>query len=299
MVGRRRNLFILLFVVGMTIASVLVILSQPTKLGLDLRGGTSLVYQGQPTPQQPEVGPEEIDRAIEIIRQRVDTLGVAEPEIQRVGNDQVDVALPDVTDIERAVSVIGTTAQMQFYDWEPNVVFKPGEEKPPAPGTVEQQSFNRQFDAVKLASRQKPECFKGRCTANGPTYYRFDRDTLELLTEPSQKRSDLFLDFPREKQPKDSVVIAVPRGTIVVEDPPDDDPATETDESAGPSEFFVMRDRPELSGTDITNPEQNFEPTTNQPNVTFDFTDEGRESFEEVTARIAQRAAGEAPPGVT
>src|SRR5918995_1425981 len=168
MVGRRRNLFILLFVVGMTIASVLVILSQPTKLGLDLRGGTSLVYQGQPTPQQPEVGPEEIDRAIEIIRQRVDTL---------------DVAVPDVTDIERAVSVIGTTAQMQFYDWEPNVVFKPGEEKSTDPGTVEQQSFNRQFDAVKLASRQKPECFKGRCTANGPTYYLFDRDTLELLTE--------------------------------------------------------------------------------------------------------------------
>ena len=69
MVGRRRNLFILLFVVGLTIASVVVILSQPTKLGLDLRGGTSLVYEGQPTPQA-EVDSESIDRAIEIIRQR-------------------------------------------------------------------------------------------------------------------------------------------------------------------------------------------------------------------------------------
>ena len=53
MTGRRRNLFVLLFVVGLTVASIVVILSQPTKLGLDLRGGTSLVYPGQPTPQQP------------------------------------------------------------------------------------------------------------------------------------------------------------------------------------------------------------------------------------------------------
>ena len=294
MTGRRRNLFVLLFVVGMTLASILVILTQPTKLGLDLRGGTSLVYQGQPTAQVPDPGPEEIDRAIEIIRQRVDTLGVAEPEINRVGNDQIDVGLPDVQDIDRAVEVIGTTAQMQFYDWEPNVISP----DPNDPNATE-QGFNRLFDAVRFASKRKPECFRDLCTTTGPTYYLFDRDSLELLTEPSQDRSDLFLDFPRERQPKDSVVLEVPQGTRVVEEPPQDDPATDQDESTGPPEHFVLRDRPELSGTDITNPEQNSDPTTNQPNVTFEFTDEGRESFEEITSRIAQRAAGEAPPGVT
>jgi SecD/SecF fusion protein len=292
--GRRRNLFVLLFVVGLTVASIVVILSQPTKLGLDLRGGTSLVYQGQPTPQQPQVDAEAIDRAIEIIRQRVDTLGVAEPEINRVGTDQIDVGLPDIQDIDRAVEVIGTTAQMHFYDWEPNVI----PQDPNDPNATE-QGFNREFDAVKFASKQKPECFRNLCTTNGPTYYLFDRDSLELLTEPSQEKSDLFLDFPRERQPKNSVVVAVPQGTRVVEEPPQDDPATEQDESTGPPEYFVIRDRPELSGTDITSPEQNSDPTTNQPNVTFDFTDEGRESFERITSRIAQRAAGEAPPGVT
>jgi SecD/SecF fusion protein len=49
-IGARRNLFVLLFVIGLTVASVVVILSQPTRLGLDLKGGTSLVYEGQPTP---------------------------------------------------------------------------------------------------------------------------------------------------------------------------------------------------------------------------------------------------------
>src|SRR5919109_946812 len=110
MMSRRRNLFILLFVVGLTLAAIVVVLSKPTKLGLDLRGGTSLVYQGEPTPQQLEVGPEEIDRAIEIIRQRVDTLGVSEPEINRVGSNQIEVSLPGEKDIKRAIDVIGTTA---------------------------------------------------------------------------------------------------------------------------------------------------------------------------------------------
>jgi SecD/SecF fusion protein len=295
MIGRRRNLFILLFVVGLTIASVLVILSQPTKQGLDLRGGTSLVYEGQPTPQQ-EVTPEAIDRAIEIIRQRVDNLGVSEPEIQRVGNTQIDVALPDITDIRRATEVIGSTAQMHFYDWEPNVIA----ENPNDPNSTD-QGFGRLFDAVRFASEQEPECPRKQCTTNGPTYYLFDRDTLEPLTaEPAQKKSDLFVDLPGERQPKDSVVIAVPQGTTVVEQKPQDDPQTEdiNEAETQPTSFFVIRDRPELSGTDITNPEQNSDPTTNQPNVTFDFTDEGRERFEQVTRRIAQRGQAQAPPGV-
>ncbi|HEX2129254.1 MAG TPA: protein translocase subunit SecF, partial [Solirubrobacterales bacterium] len=49
------------------------------------------------------------------------------------------------------------------------------------------------------------------------------------------------------------------------------------------------RDAPGLSGDEIENPEQNFDQTTNQPNVTFDFTDEGREAFHEVTREIANR----------
>src|ERR687892_980205 len=150
--GRRRNLFVLLFVIGLTVASVVLILSQPTRLGLDLKGGTSLVYEGQPTPQQPEVTPEAIDRAIEIIRQRVDTLGVSEPEIQRVGENQIDVSLPGLKDLERAISVIGTTAQLQFYDWEPNVL-SPEEDESTDPGVVEQQSFARLIDAVRFASK--------------------------------------------------------------------------------------------------------------------------------------------------
>ena len=56
------------------------------------------------------------------MRKRVDQLGVAEPEIQSIGGDEIDVALPDVSNAARAEEQVGKTAQLFFYDWEPNVI---------------------------------------------------------------------------------------------------------------------------------------------------------------------------------
>src|ERR687894_363925 len=122
MTNRRRNLIVLGLVLALVAGSLYVITQKRTVLGLDLRGGTELVYQGRATPQVPEVRGEDVDRAISILRDRIDTLGVAEPEITRVGEDQIEVGLPDVQDSERAIDRIGTTAQLYFYDWEKHVI---------------------------------------------------------------------------------------------------------------------------------------------------------------------------------
>jgi SecD/SecF fusion protein len=293
--SRRRNLFILLFVVGLTLASLVVIAERPTRLGLDLRGGTELVYQGRPTPQNPSVEPDDITRAIEIIRDRTDALGVSEPEIAQVGQDQITVQLPEVQNASRAIDQVGNTAQLFLYDWEPNVL-----PNPDAPESVEpgEAGFNRLIDAVRFAVKRDPECFEDTCTTNGPRYYLFDENTFELEAGPEQRKADLFFEFPDQKQPEGTTILEVPQGTVVVEELPPDNPETEEDESTrGPSEFFVLRDRPALSGRDITNPEQQFDPQSNQPNVTFDFSDEGRRSFEETTRAIAQRGLEEKLPG--
>ena len=84
-------------------------------LGLDLRGGISAVYEpvladGEEPPADFE---EVLDRTIEVIRARVDSLGVAEPDITRSGTDVV-VQLPGATDAERLRAVIGRTAQLEF-----------------------------------------------------------------------------------------------------------------------------------------------------------------------------------------
>src|ERR671924_118613 len=124
MTSRRRNLFVILLVLGFLAVSGIIIAAKPTRLGLDLKGGVELVYQGEPTPQS-TVNAEAIDRSIDIMRDRVDALGVAEPEIQRLGGDQISVGLPDVKNAERAIEQVGTTAQMYFYDFEKNVIGSP------------------------------------------------------------------------------------------------------------------------------------------------------------------------------
>ena len=93
MTDRRRNTLILLIVVGLVAASLAVIATKKTRLGLDLKGGVQLVYQAKPTAQS-KVNAESLERAIDIMRKRVDQLGVAQPEIQRSGEDEIDVAPP-------------------------------------------------------------------------------------------------------------------------------------------------------------------------------------------------------------
>ncbi|HEY6780436.1 MAG TPA: hypothetical protein VI111_05735, partial [Thermoleophilaceae bacterium] len=83
MSDRRRNLSILALVVVLLGAAIAVILTKPTKLGLDLEGGTELVYEARPTPQVPKITPQSVDDALNTIRKRTDALGVSEPEIQR------------------------------------------------------------------------------------------------------------------------------------------------------------------------------------------------------------------------
>ena len=119
---RRRNLVILFIVVGLIGLSLAIIASRSTKLGLDLQGGVSLVYQGKPTKQQPTITQDSLDRAVDIIRDRVDALGVAEPSISRAGRNQIEVDLPAVKDAQRAADQVGSTAQMYFYDWEKNLL---------------------------------------------------------------------------------------------------------------------------------------------------------------------------------
>ncbi len=161
MANRRRNLLILLFVVGIVIASALVIRAKETKLGLDLQGGTELVYQGRPTPQNPEIDGTDMDRSIEIIRDRCDALGVAEPEFSRLGSDQLRAGIPGEDDVEQATRCVGTTAKLQFYDWEPNVIANPDAQDGP------EDPFPRLYNAVQFAATQEPQCPENRCTTTG------------------------------------------------------------------------------------------------------------------------------------
>jgi SecD/SecF fusion protein len=291
--NRRRNLFILAFVALLIVGSGIVIATKKTTLGLDLKGGTELIFQARPTPQNPSIDGADIDRAIEIIRKRTDAFGVSEPEISRIGSDSIRVGLPDVSNAANASKQVGATAQLQFYDWEPNVIPNPAKTNVPR----SESSFSRLFDAVQLAAKQNPECFQNKCTTTGPQYYLFNSQTHAWIAGPADNRKDLFSELPGQRQPANSEIIAIPQGTLVIQKEPDQGQTQVDNPNSPQAQWFVIRDRPALSGTDITDPKANFD-QFNQPDVTFGFSGGGAEKFHNVTREIAQRGLQNAPPGI-
>jgi Recombinase zinc beta ribbon domain/SecD/SecF GG Motif len=107
---------------GWRVAAVLLVLgaagwlavTRPARLGLDLRGGTQIVLETRDGPDR-RVDDDTVARTLEVLRRRVDQLGVTEPTLQRSGDRRVIVELPGVYDPEQAVEVIGRTAQLVFH----------------------------------------------------------------------------------------------------------------------------------------------------------------------------------------
>ena len=318
---RRRYLFVLLFVLLLVAVSAIVIAQRPTKLGLDLQGGLELVYQGQPTGAATSVSGEDIEDSISIIEKRINNLGVSEPEVARLGTDEITVSLPGITDANRAAEQVGTTAQLYFYDWEPNLIGPektigghPGQEPPAkafnesvkrwkAAGRNTSSEENGQliasgayptaYEAALLASEQEPvENCETTCSIAKPRYYLFEKAAPhKLLAGPELSEKDLYISPTGKKLPKDGIVIEVPAGTVLVSEYPTDE-SGQIDETAQPG-WYALKDEPALTGTDITNPEQAYGPN-NEPIVTFGFTGGGQEAFHEVTRKIAQRGQASA-----
>ena len=83
-------------------------------LGLDLQGGMHLVLEVDRSHLNAAEAKDAPDRALEVIRRRVDQFGVAEPLIQREGEDRIALQLPGLTDRQRARDLIGKTALLEF-----------------------------------------------------------------------------------------------------------------------------------------------------------------------------------------
>jgi SecD/SecF fusion protein len=292
MTDRRRNLFVLLLVAGLLVASLAVIATKPTRLGLDLKGGVSLIYQAKPTKQSAVTG-EAIDRSLDIMRKRVDQLGVAEPSLQRSGADQIDVSLPDVKNADEAASQVGTTAQMWFYDWEGSVLGPNCKTDPQNPnvtgagnaGVASIPPAMSLFDAVTRGAKC-PRTDTGQ-ESSGDKFYLVDKENKKVLAGPDESVRDLQKEALNKKVAFDAKqVVKVPQGVVLVRAEQDDPKAKP------PPAWYVLKDQPILGGTDIKNPEQDYDSgpgESGQPNVIFEFTGKGPKVWEKFTRKLAQR----------
>jgi SecD/SecF fusion protein len=322
MTDRRRNTFVLLIVAGLVIMSLLVIVGIPgvvkakkTRLGLDLKGGVELTYQARPTAQS-KVDSESLNRAIDIMRKRVDVLGVSEPEIQISGKDEIVVALPNVSDSGRAEAQVGKTALLYFYDWEPNVIGPDG--KPaPSESTVtggEQAASSAagllEYQAV-LRAAKRPAIIRKSDTTLSPgctpeqkegciygTWYLLDTKHEKVLRGPEETKANLYSEGFKAPAGAETKAVRVNPGTVLVQARPVESAAGKVTQ-ASPNSWYVLNDDPVLEGKDITNPQESSESESGQPDVNFGFTSHGKSVFQQVTKEIAERGQEAQLPGVS
>ncbi|MEG4963306.1 MULTISPECIES: protein translocase subunit SecD [unclassified Microcoleus] len=134
---KQRSILALIFV--LIIAAITVIVTIPTRLGLDLQGGSQLTIQVKTTPTIPKIDQGMLEAVRRIVENRVNGLGVSEALVQTVGEDQILVQLPGVNDPQQAERVLGGTAKLEF--------------KEQLPGTETQLAIERQLQQELLVKQ--------------------------------------------------------------------------------------------------------------------------------------------------
>ena len=286
---RRYPLILVGLVVAMAAVVVLALFRQPT-LGLDLQGGLEIVLEAQP-PKGEEVTKDGIDRSIEIMRERIDKLGVTEPEIRSQGANQILIEMPGVHDAAQAAEVVGKTASLQFYDLEGDVT---------GPSRGASNTVRANTSPLPLLTAEN-KLKKGE-EPNG--WYLISKDR-KVLAGPAERKRDLLDELGSDNVPAGAKYYAVPPGTIVLtcgrnavvcpgvqETPPSRtyyylfkyQPGNKTDPV------------PEMTGRDLRlrGTQQDFDPQTNEPIVLLEFTGQGGDRFHEITRELARRGRSQA-----
>ena len=265
------------------------------------------------------------------MRKRVAALGIPS-EIRRSGADEITVALQNVSNPAPRGEQVGKTAQLDFYDWEPNVIGPDGKPAPSertvtgGPNAGAAQFGLPEYQAVLRAAkraaiiRSNDTTLEAGCTPaqiGGCRYgvwYLLDTKHQKMLCPdgepicgPVDTKAELYADHYRPPASAKLKVVHVNPGTVLVQAHPE-----ESDNrivKSAPNSFYVLNDDPVLSGEDINNPRQGlFHPQegllnngegTGQPDVTFGFTAHGKTAFEQVTKEIAHRGQEAQLPGIS
>jgi SecD/SecF fusion protein len=290
-----RRYLLILGLMLVAVAGVLVLgtFRSPT-LGLDLRGGLEVVLEARPEAGQ-ELTEEDLDRSVEIIRQRVDKTGVAEPEIRKQQPNQIVVALAGVFDAPRAAALIGQTAQLEFYDLAGDVdPLSEGGGGQPIPSPTLLPLLTPEDDVAEGTQPRE--------------WYLYDGETKNRLAGPASTKDELLLEVEGGEAPEGSEFYVVPHNKSVLTCGP---PAllcpggAPTDRTS----YYLYRYQPDdaddpipaLTGDDLKadGTRQDFG-QNGEPIVLLEFTDAGGDKFHRITRELAQRGALEAATaGVT
>ncbi|MCK4859366.1 MAG: protein translocase subunit SecD, partial [Candidatus Omnitrophica bacterium] len=157
-------------------------LQKKINLGLDLQGGMHLVLQVDSSQLSEQEKKGVLERALAIVRNRIDQFGVSEPSIQTQGKDRIVVQLPGVTERERAIELLGKTALLEFKLVEND----PEKLKAASEGNIPDGYELKQVLKRETLLLQKQACLTGKylVDANMRFGQQFNQPTVALQFNP-------------------------------------------------------------------------------------------------------------------
>jgi SecD/SecF fusion protein len=285
-VAERRNHLILVALIAIALigSALLAVPASPVHkapiLGLDLQGGLEVVLEARP-PAGKQLQDADIDRSLEIIRNRVDKLGVSEPTITKQGRDQISVELPGVKNADRARELIGQTARLELFDLETSLV------GPSISSQLFPEAQNSRYDLLASAATQS---LRQRDGKPGP-FYLFQRKGKQLVAGPMPTRKAL-LEERDGKVPKGHVVLSVPPKTVVITCGENEVSCPGVGVDPSQTYYYLFRNDPDaaepvpqMTGEDLrlAGTRADIDPQGGGPIVLMDFTGDGEDKFQEVT----------------
>jgi preprotein translocase subunit SecD len=124
--NKKVNIIVVIVFILIIGISLYYVILNPINLGLDLRGGTQIILKPV-EGEGSDVTDESLDKAMLIILDRIDRLGISEPLVTRDISNNIVVQLPGVSDPDRALQVIGKTAQLEFRILEGTLISRTGQ----------------------------------------------------------------------------------------------------------------------------------------------------------------------------
>jgi len=277
---------------------------QKPTLGLDLQGGLEVVLQAQ-APKVHKLQASDLDRSVSIMQNRINKLGVSEPEIRKQGSNQIVIQLAGVHDPAKAAALIGKTAQLMLFDFENDLVnpTKDAQGNPlPAPSLY------------GLLKAVQPDAAKG----SPESYYLFRNKTTTKTTKPTKKGAkattaktvehSLVAQAPTlkvllrrygGKAPTGTEVLKVPAHRIVVSCAAKTGCLGAATASPNGVYYYLLKFYPdgqpnggpaipEMTGSDLVLSGVNADiGQTGQPIVTLQFTNHGGNQFGKITKEEA------------
>ncbi len=249
------------------------------KLGLDLRGGMQILLEVDTSELSVADARGAVDQNIKIIRERIDQFGVAEPSIQKLGENRIMVQLPGVSNYEAAENLIKQTAMLEFK------LVVSGEEAKKVLDTVDLNISNNLSYFPALAELDKKD---KSILADKADSVKAGTGVFSSLVRPGEVDFEVQYSDVRLLQDllADSLFQqAVPMGYQLALDKAD------TESARADRVLHVLSSAVELSGADLAKAKVEYGSSTstdpriaNKPYISIEMKREGSRKFERVTA---------------